>query len=121
MAAESDLTQGFIQKYYNELCELLDVAAINRKLFSKKIIDFARKQEIDSKKGSTQDANEILADYLYRHANRDTLETFFQILEKDPQYPKHKSLGAAMRKDWAELLIASEVSGHPLHVVICIV
>ena len=121
MAAESDLTQAFIQKYYDKLCELLDVAAINITLFSKRIIDFARKQEIDSKKGSTQDANVILADYLYRHAIRDILETFLQILEKDPQYPKHKDLGAAMRKDWAELLSASEVSGHPLHVVMCIV
>lgn len=116
----SDLTQAFIQKYYDELSELLDVAAIAGKLFSKKIIDFVRKQEIISK-GSTQEANATFADYLYRHANRDTLETFIQILEKDPQYPKHKDLGAAMRKDWAELLSTSEVSGHPLHVVICIV
>ena len=103
----SDLTQAFIQKYYDELSELLDVAAIAGKLFSKKIIDFVRKQEIISK-GSTQEANATFADYLYRHANRDTLETFIQILEKDPQYPKHKDLGAAMRKDWAELLSTSE-------------
>ena len=117
---ESDLTLEFIQKYYGKLCELLDVAAIAGKLFSKKIIDFVQKQEIVSK-GSTQEANATFADYLYRHANKDTLETFLQILEKDPQYPKHKDLGAAMRKDWAELLSASEVSGHPLHVVMCIV
>ncbi len=120
MAAESDLTQTFIQKYYDELCKSLDVAAIAGKLFAKNIIDFVRKQEIISK-GSTQEANATFADYLYRHANKDTLKTFLQILEKDPQYPKHKDLGAAMRKDWTELLSTSEVSGHPLHVVMCIV
>lgn len=110
----ADLPQAFIQKYYDNLCELLDVAAIAAKLFSKKIIDFVRKQEILSKR-STQEANSTFADYLYRHANKDTLETFLQILEKDQQYPKHKDLGATMRKDWAEFLRTAEVSGYLLH------
>lgn len=115
----ADLTQSFIQKYYDDLCELLDVAAIAAKLFSKKIIDFMRKQEILSKR-STQEANSTFADYLYRHANRDTLEMFLQILETDRQYPKHKDLGARMRMDWAEFLHTAEVSGHLLHAEIYI-
>ena len=107
----SDLTQAFIQKYYVELCELLDVTEIAGKLFSKNIIDFVRKQEILFK-GSTQEANSTFADYLYTHANKDTLDSFLQILEKDQQCPKHRDLGAAMRRDWAEFLCNSEVSGH---------
>lgn len=106
----SDFTQAFIQKYYDELCEEIDVTEIAGKLFSKKIIDFARKQEILSK-GTTQEANSTFADYLYRHANKDTLDSFLQILEKEQQYPKHRDLGAAMRRDWDEFLRNSEVSG----------
>ena len=105
----SDHIQTFIQNFYDDLCEELDVTAIASKLFSKKIIDFARKQEI-CLKGNTQEANSAFADYLYRHANKNTVEDFLQILEKDSQYPKHKDLGAAMRTEWAEFLCDSEVS-----------
>lgn len=105
----SDHIQTFIQNFYDQLCEGLDSAAIAAKLFSKKIIDFTRKQEILSK-GSTQEANSAFADYLYRHANKKTVENFLQILEKDNQYPKHKDLGAVMRKDWTDFLCDFEVS-----------
>lgn len=107
----SNLTQKFIQRYYVELCEGIDIAVIAGKVFAKGIIDYSRHQEIRSRsKGSTQEANSVFADYLYTHANEQTLDSFLQILEKDQQYPKHQDLGAAMREDWIKFLPNSEVS-----------
>ena len=92
--------QKVIQRYFSRIEKDLDVRAILGELFSKEVLDFDMKEDIDSK-DTKKAANTVLANYLHQNADRDKLEGFLKVLESDRTHPKHLTLAKEMRDDLA--------------------
>lgn len=104
----ADIPRRVIRKYFDRIQDELNAHDISGKLFSGDVIDFDLKQSIG--KGTTKDANIVLADYLYQSADRAKLECFLTVLtEHNKTYPRHEMLAKDMRDFLTQLLVGISI------------